>query len=311
MADPAPYHADLAQGPQTDAFWLRSSDGVRLRVGHAKGAQAKGTAFILPGRTEYIEKYGYVAQDLVDGGFDVLTLDWRGQGLADRLGAHPMVGHVGRFPDFQKDWAAMRRFAMAQNLPKPWYMMAHSMGGCIGLRALMQGADIRAAVFTGPMWGITIAPYLRPLAWAIPRLAELVGQGDRLSLFTSIESYLTAAPFEDNLLTSDPEMFDYMRQHVLAEPQFGLGGPSLSWLKTAIEECNAMAAQPAPAIPALCFVGSNERIVDTARIRDRMTGWPGGKLLMVDGAQHEVLMEGANIRRQVTGSAISLFSGLA
>jgi lysophospholipase len=65
---------------------------------------------------------------------------------------------------------------------------------------------------------------------------------------------------------------------------------------------------PSPALPSLCFVGSNERIVDTTAIRERMTNWKGGKLLLVDGAEHEVLMEGPNTRRQVTGAAISLFS---
>ncbi|SHH76611.1 alpha/beta fold hydrolase [Marivita hallyeonensis] len=311
MADPAPYRADLAQGPDTNAFWLRTSDGVRIRVGHAAGNHLKGTVFILPGRTEYIEKYGYPSQDFVEAGFDTLTIDWRGQGMADRLGANPMVGHVDRFQDFQKDWSAMRSFAAAQNLPKPWFMVAHSMGGCIGLRALMQGADMKAVVFTGPMLGISMGAHMRPLAWAVPRVAELLGMGQRLAPFTSIESYLTAAPFEDNLLSSDPEMFAYMRRHVEAEPQFGLGGPSLTWLKSAMTECKALAAKPSPAIPALCFVGSHERIVDTTAIRHRMTGWPGGKLMIVDGAEHEVLMEGETIRKQITGSAISLFSSLA
>ena len=55
-------------------------------------------------------------------------------------------------------------------------------------------------------------------------------------------------------------------------------------------------------------MGSNERIVDTTSIRERMTHWNGGKLLLVDGAEHEVLMEKPAIRRQITGSAISLFS---
>jgi lysophospholipase len=311
MADPAPYRADLALGPQTDAYWLHTSDGVRIRVGHASGSQLKGTVFILPGRSEYVEKYGKTAQDFVDDGFDVLTIDWRGQGLADRLGTNPMVGHVDRFLDFQKDWSAMRAFATQHALPRPWYMLAHSMGGCIGLRALVQGADMKAVVFTGPMWGIKMAAYLRPLAWALPRLAAALGQAHRLAPLTSIESYFTSAPFKDNLITSDPDMFAMLRQHVEAEPLFGLGGPSLAWLGTALDECKALASKPAPALPGLCFVGSNERIVDTTAIRDRMTGWPGGKLLLVDGAEHEVLMEGANIRRQVTGSAISLFSNFA
>ena len=308
MADAAPYRADLAEGPETEAFWMTASDGVRSRVGLARAGASKGTVFLFPGRTEYIEKYGHTTKDFVEAGFDTLTIDWRGQGFADRIGPNPMVGHVGKFSDFQRDWDAMRRFAQQTALPKPWHIVAHSMGGCIALRALMNGADISSVVFTGPMWGISMASYLRPVAWLLPRLAEALGQGHRLAPGTSIKSYMSSVPFEGNMLTSDPGMFEYMRRHVEQEPQFGLGGPSFSWLKSALEECQSLADLPSPAIPALCFQGSKERIVDTASIRDRMTNWRGGKLLLVDGAEHEVLMENANTRQQVTGAAVSLFS---
>ncbi|MFP7571556.1 alpha/beta fold hydrolase [Marivita sp. S2033] len=314
MAEPAPFRADLAEGPPTDAFWLHTSDGVRIRVGHAcaKGASgAKGTVFIFPGRTEYIEKYGRNAKDFVRAGFDTVAIDWRGQGMADRLIDNAMVGHVDEFLDFQKDWAAVRAFAKQQNLPRPWHLVAHSMGGSIGLRALLNGADFKAVMFSGPMWGINISSYLRPAAWSLTWAASKLGQGHRIAPGMSLMSYPKAEPFDDNLLTTDRDMYDYMRHQVEEEPQFGLGGPSLAWLGSALKECNALAGEPSPAIPALCFVGSNERIVDTARIRERMMHWPGGKLLLVDGAEHEVLMESLNTRRQVEGAAISLFSSFA
>ena len=311
MVEPARYRDDLAQGPETHAFWLRTSDGVRIRVGHSPARNAIGTVFILPGRTEYIEKYGKVSLDFVSAGFDVFCVDWRGQGMADRLDANTMVGHVGDFMDFQKVWNAVRDFAREQNAPRPWHMVAHSMGGAIGLRALMTDTDIKSVMFSGPMWGIQMAGYLRPVASILPRLAQMVGLGHRLAPGTSIKSYPASEPFEQNLLTSDHEMFDYMRSHVEAEPQFGLGGPSFTWLRSALAECDALARMKSPAIPALCFVGSNERIVDTTRIRERMTRWPGGKLLLVDGAEHEILMEGPNTRRQVTGAATAMFRRLS
>jgi len=311
MPQAAPYRDDLAEGPDTKAYWLTTSDGVRLRAGHAASQSGKGTVFLLPGRTEYIEKYGHTARDVVRAGFDMVTIDWRGQGLADRLGDDPMVGHVGTFLDYQKDWAAVRAFARDRDLPRPWHMIAHSMGGCIGLRALMSGSDIRAVMFTGPMWGIDMAAYLRPVAWTLTRIAKALGQGHRLAAGTSAKSYPMSERFADNMLTTDRDMFDYMRRHVQAEPRFGLGGPSYAWLGSAIAECNALAQMKSPAMPALCCLGSNERIVDTTRIRDRMTNWPGGKLLLVDGAEHEVLMETAGTRKQVTGAAMSLFASFS
>ncbi|NBC88801.1 MAG: alpha/beta hydrolase, partial [Alphaproteobacteria bacterium] len=49
--------------------------------------------------------------------------------------------------------------------------------------------------------------------------------------------------------------------------------------------------RPSPCLPCLCFVGSNERIVDLPRIEGRMARWPGGRLEILQHAEHEVLME--------------------
>ena len=75
---PAPFHADIAQGPEGGAaHWLTTSDGLRIRAGHWRPPQAgsaghgtapAGTIFLFPGRTEYIEKYGPFAKDMVARG---------------------------------------------------------------------------------------------------------------------------------------------------------------------------------------------------------------------------------------------------
>ena len=67
----------------------------------------RGTAVIFPGRTEYAEKYGPVAGELVARGFAVAVIDWRGQGLSDRHPRNAMLGHVHDFADYQRDVAAL------------------------------------------------------------------------------------------------------------------------------------------------------------------------------------------------------------
>ena len=162
---PAPFLADVAKGPDGgSARWMITADGLRIRVGHwpaASGTAPKGTVLMFPGRTEFIEKYGRsAAADLCARGYATLAIDWRGQGLADRMLAEPRLGHVEHFRDFQHDVAAAVRYGEAEGLPKPWYMVGHSMGGGIGLRALYEGLDVKACAFTGPMWGIRIPPML-------------------------------------------------------------------------------------------------------------------------------------------------------
>jgi len=298
---PAPFYEEDAEGPPGHvAHWVRAADGVRLRVGAwpAQGT-ARGTVLLFPGRTEYIEKYGRTAAEFAGRGLGTLVIDWRGQGLADRLLDEPGPGHVGQFLDYQHDVRAAVQAARQLNLPKPWYLLAHSMGGAIGLRALIEGLPVEAAAFTGPMWGIRIGALMRPAAWALSWGSSVVGLGHRIAPGTGEASYVATAAFEDNTLTTDADMFRYMQEQVRRRPELQLAGPSLQWLREALAECLALSRLPAPRLPCSVFVGGLERIVDLPRIEERMRAWPGGRLEQLQGAEHELLMERPEIRGRV------------
>jgi len=263
---------------------------------------------LLPGRTECVEKYGRAAGELVARGFSVITIDWRGQGLADRALPDRMTGHVEDFAEYQQDLDAMLAEADRAGLPKPWYMIAHSMGGCIGLRALMRGLPIRAAVFSAPMWGIAMAAWLRPVASVVSALSGPLGFAHRYAPTTGAEAYLLQQPFEGNVLTTDREMWDYMRRQVAEVPELALAGPSIGWLRAALGECAALAALPAPKVPTICALGTAEKVVDVPPIHLRMAGWAKGQLDLYPGAEHEIMMEGPAARERFFDRTASLFA---
>ncbi|MGR3322561.1 MAG: alpha/beta fold hydrolase [Pseudooceanicola sp.] len=294
----APFFSDVDDGPEGGrAVWARTDDGLRIRVGAWPLEGAKGTILLFPGRTEYVEKYGRAARDLAARGYATLAVDWRGQGLGDRMTADPLRGHVGRFADFQRDVAAVLRAARAMDLPEPWHLVGHSMGGCIGLRALHEGLPVASAVFTAPMWGIPIPPLLRPLArlWAFA--GKAFGLGHLWAPGVVRDAYVLVEPFEGNKLTRDADMYDYMRRQTLAHRDFALGGPTLGWVHEAFRETRALSRLPAPGYPTLTFLGTNERIVDVPAIRARMADWPDGRLEDVPGGEHEVMMDAPETRR--------------
>ncbi|MCB1341831.1 MAG: alpha/beta hydrolase [Pseudooceanicola sp.] len=308
--DSAPLYDAIAGGPEGgSAWWCKTSDGVRIRVAIWPREGARGSVLLFPGRTEYIEKYGATAQELARLGLATLAVDWRGQGLADRLLPDARIGHVVAFPDYQKDVAAVLALAEAQGLPKPWHLIGHSMGGAIGLRALIQGAPVATATFTGPMWGIYMSALLKPLGWALPRVANMVGMGTRLPPSTTYDPYVLSNPFPGNMLTTDPGMFAMMQEQLRAQPGLALGGPSLIWLREAMGECAWLARQPSPRVPCVTFIGENERIVDTAAVRARMQRWPGGELVVLPGAEHEVLLEQPALRARLFARFDALVSG--
>ncbi len=306
----APFFSAVADGPANGrALWLTAADGVRLRAAIWARDGAKGTVILLPGRTEYVEKYGRAATDLAQRGYATISIDWRGQGLSDRACADRMLGHIDSFSDYQLDCEALLELARIVRLPEPYFLIAHSMGACIGLRALMNRLPVRAAAFSAPMWGILNAAWMRPMAQLLATASRWFSFDHRYAPGTGAKTYVIEAPFVGNTLTSDAEMWDYMRSQALAHPELSLGGPSLGWLKAALVECHALAALPSPACPAFCALGTAEKIVDTAPVHLRMAQWPNGRLDLFEGAEHEVMMERPATRARFFDSAAALFDG--
>jgi len=100
----------------------------------------------------------------------------------------------------------------------------------------MRGVPVKAAVFSAPMWGIAMAAWLRPLASVVSTLAGPLGLANRYAPSTSAETYLLQAPFQGNVLTTDREMWDYMRRQVAdpdrsADRRRGVARASLSQMQ--------------------------------------------------------------------------------
>lgn len=304
---PAPFYADIALGPEGgEAFWLTAGDGLRIRAG-VWPVGAKGTVLLFPGRTEYVEKYGLSAGDLQARGYATVAIDWRGQGLADRILADRMMGHVGQFQDYQLDVQAVLTLVRRLGLAEPLYLLSHSMGGAIALRSLMQGLPVKAAAFSAPMWGIAMAAWMRPFAMPVAQVSAWFGRAHRFAPSTSEKSYVLEAEFGGNVLTTDPEMWRYMKRQVVERPELALGGPSLGWLQTALAECHDMSLAPAPDYPALTALGTAEKVVDVAPVHLRMAGWRRGRLEMFTGAEHEIPMETPDRRKRFFDMTADLF----
>ncbi|MBK1634691.1 alpha/beta fold hydrolase [Rhodovulum adriaticum] len=306
--EPAPLYRDIADGPADGtARWLRAADGVRLRIALWGRDAPDGTVLLFCGRTEFAEKYGRAARDFRDRGLATVAVDWRGQGLADRLHGDARLGHVDRFDAYQCDVDAVQAAVRDLGLPRPFFLLGHSMGGAIGLRALMRGLDVAAAAFSAPMWGISMAPALRPVAWTLSAASRPLGLGGRYTPGKAGDGVLLDNAFEGNDLTTDPEMFAHMRRQLTRYPELAVSGPSLAWLHEALRESRQLIRAPVPDLPVLTWLGTDERIVCPEAIRVRMDDWPEGRLELIRGARHEVMMERPEIRARVFDQAAEHF----
>ncbi|MDJ0640222.1 MAG: alpha/beta hydrolase [Paracoccaceae bacterium] len=307
--EPAPFRADLADAPcNAQVVFRETEDGVRLRLGWWAPENPKGTVYLFHGRTEYIEKYGKVVRDVTNAGWAVITLDWRGQGLSDRLEEDERLGHVTKFSEYQHDVHAVQSLANEVGLPSPRVLVAHSMGGCIGLGALCARLDVERAVFSAPMWGIEMPTYARPLTYILPPVARILKTEKAYAPGTRPTNYVSDTGFDENMLTTDPDTYAWLGSHAASAPEFALGGPSVQWVGEATLENDRLYRLPRPPIPVLTFVGTQEMIVSVSAIERMHADWESGELRVIQGAKHEVMMEAPAMRNRFLSETLEFFS---
>ena len=306
----AKYYSDIADGPETaNAYWMTTDDNVRVRVGiYATNTDAKGTILLMLGRFGYMERYGRVAKNFADNGYSTAVIDWRSQGLSDRMADDPQAGHIHRFSDYQKDVAALLSAVEELELPKPYYLVGVSMGACIGLRAMLDDLPVDAAAFISPMWGIKMSTLQRVAAWPISWASQKIGLSHKYVPGESGDIYVLNTPFEDNNLTHNADMYDYWVDQAKKAPELQIGGPTLSWLYEALSECRSLSSVPSPDIPCITFCGELDQLVDNSSIKRRMEQWRDGQFAMIRNAKHDVLTETEEVGGDVMGQIFAFFA---
>ena len=246
---------------------------------------------MFPGRADYIEKYGALANFCHSNNFNVIAIDWRGQGLSDRLLDDKNIGHIENFKNYQNDVEVLVKEAEEANLVKPWIIFAHSMGGLIGLRTLQDLLVFEKVVFTSPMWGIQMPPILKSGASIIMSLMSLIGKMETYAPTASPETRILNEEYEFNKLTSDIQNFKLLRQQIIQYPDLQIGGPSTAWVSAALDEIEFQIGNEPPVTPALCFLGDKEEIIDNLAVREFCKKWDSCDLISIPEAKHDLLME--------------------
>jgi len=280
---------------------IHAADGVRLRtVRWASTSNRLGTVAVLGGRGEFIEKYFEVAGDLITRGFTVAILDWRGQGGSERLLRNARKGHVDDFSYYERDLDAFVSSVLAPHCPHPWFGLGHSMGAAILLMADEAGRrPFNRLVLTSPMIAAKGVNRRGPTRFLLEVL-DAVGMG---AAFIGGEGSgnLWSAPFEGNMFTTDPVRFARIAKLGGAAPELGLGGPTIGWAHAAFRLWSRFGEPNFPrrlGTPTLIVASGNDRVVDTAAAESFAARMNSGRIIVIDGAQHEILIERDSFRSQ-------------
>ena len=291
-----------------NVWWLSTTDGVRLRAALWRADAPIAHVVMFSGRTEYLEKMAIPAAELVARGFSVVSVDWRGQGLSERLVHPPLKGHVDDFVDYQHDIDALLADPRVASMPGPRLVLAHSMGGVIATSALRRreiANAVDATVLSAPMFGIAMDRRTRAAAWLMLRVGLALNMRHRWPPFGDMTTPYVLQDLENNVLTGDQDVWTWLVETAETHPALGVAMPTLGWFAAANREMRRLRDAEALPGPMLCLRGGEEAVVDPAAI-ERVAARMGMELIDIPGGRHEVLIEAQPVR-QMAWSAIDDF----
>ncbi|MCX6126314.1 MAG: alpha/beta hydrolase [Proteobacteria bacterium] len=259
---------------------------LNLRVGcyPAKSAESKCGLVLCNGRTEWIEKYSHVAEDLkISPSTAFITWDHRGQGAS---------GGARAWIDDYKTYSQDMANVIASTLKdKPYNLICHSMGGLIALHGIVHGYfKPRCVVLSSPLLGMPAHPIP-------PRIARTLSSALTLFGFGHVNSgggRHSKPPFEENILTHSAERF----QTIQSTP-YPVRSATFEWVKASFEAIQTVRDPTLLrnlTMPILVMCGSDEKVVDLDAIKtwvDLAKKHANSKidLQIIPGGRHELLFE--------------------
>ena len=265
----------------------------------------KGAIVISDGRTEAVVKYKEVIYDLFNNGYSVYIHDHRGQGFSGRMLPDHDMGYVDEFQNYVNDMKYFYENFVKKTPHKNIYLLAHSMGGAIGVTYLEEHPnDFTAAAFSSPMLGL---PF--PTCLVIGILT-----GDEPEYGLGQKNYEEGlGTFDDNTLTGSKIRYERMNKIFDEFPKARLGGATYQWVYKSCNQFDEIFDDiDEIKTPLILFSAENDEIVSTSAhedfIEELKEEGKEAEGFFVEDAKHELLIEKDECRIPVITKILDFYS---
>lgn len=293
-----PHHAAETTWNTADGHTIRRIDWNLEKPAKRK---PRGSILFLPGRGDHYEKYLETLEYYANAGWAVTSVDWRGQGMSGRFLGDPHVGHIDDFAT----WIADLKYFYAKwktETSGPHVVIAHSMGGHLAMRALVEKAiDPVAVILSAPMLGIQSGGLPISFNYAFAKLMVRIGRGEKAAWKVS-EKPMSAMHLRAKILTHDKDRYADELAWWQIRPEVKLGPPSWHWIERAMASTMMLDEEgviEAVETPILLLATTADQLVSTNRIIQDNKRLPNSELVLFGKeAAHELLREADAVRNQ-------------
>lgn len=241
--------------PETNYWEFRTiaspvdSEAIRYAIWQ-RHQQCDRVFVFLNGRSEWIEKYDFLPQELgLKENVAFVTMDHRGQGASGGVRAH-----VDTYDSFAADVAAVLADAVGN---KPFVILGHSMGGLIATyTTLLKKIEPLAIALSSPLFCLPAKPVPHAIARPVTALLQRFGYG-------TIATGAGGHGRDD--FTANPLTHDFTAYRKIRSSPYPSSSPTHGWVAAtfrATKEIFRPDLLREFVTPILVLAGSDERVVD-------------------------------------------------
>ncbi|MCB1531763.1 MAG: alpha/beta fold hydrolase [Alphaproteobacteria bacterium] len=296
---------------QQPAHWhwrhfIHKNRTIRFGCCLPESGQPEAIIVCMPGLSEFGEKYFELARNLRDQNFAVWVIDWMGQGHSERyFKSNPHKRHSHGIENDVEDLHMLYTKHIEPNNvgTAPIIMLAHSMGGNIGLRYLAKHPKtFRAAFFSAPLLGLTVTkPLPRFIAQGFLSLMNILAGRSYAPGQTNWRENMRPSPGSD-IFSSDPARGALQNYWCLFDTQLQNGGITWGWLYQIYKSCGILQKSETLQkidIPCLFALAGRDELVDNDAARKIAVQLNQAKTIDFPEGLHELLMEKDEIRTPI------------
>jgi alpha-beta hydrolase superfamily lysophospholipase len=267
-----------------------SSGGVRIRWERFVPPDPRAAVAVLHGGGDHSGRYPGLTSALVEAGFAVALLDFRGHGRSSGR-----RWHVDRWDEYLADVDAFWPRAREAAPGRPTFVAAHSQGALVAIGwALAARREVAGFVLSSPYLALAFQP---------PRLKVLAGRlAGRVLPWLPIA---TGLRIED--LTADEEL----QRWTDADPLYGRVTTPGWFVASARAQAEALERAAAFRYPLLVLAGGADRIADASAARRfvERCGSEDKAYRELPGMRHEIFNE--RERERAIGEALAWLAARA
>jgi alpha-beta hydrolase superfamily lysophospholipase len=249
-----------------------------------KPKESKGTVILLHGYGDHTGVWRHVISAVVQERYTVAVYDHPGHGLSS--GARASIDDFSEYVSALEDFLRIARV----DLPGPYHLVAHSMGGAVTLDYLLTAEQPSVEKV------VLIAPLVHSSYWHLSRFGHSLGKHVTDSVPRASQN---ASADEEYLMSTEK---DPLQARQVA----------MKWFSALIEWNQRILSYEPSTLPIRVIQGTADTAVDwNYNVEFIMEKFPNADIILIENGGHQLMNESLPMRAEIINLVVDYLNGIA